>query len=112
MTKVKQDFEIWNNTDNLLRFLVTASDNVSAQTLTGCSVRWILQDEYNSSCWLYSACTGSMISISGSQVDVVIEASRISTLNNGLYYHELKLLTTGSVAVLGIGYGKVNKSSG
>ena len=111
MTKVKQDFEIWNGTDNLLRFIITASDG-SAQILTGSSIRWILQDEYNSSCWLYSACTGGMISISGSQVDVVIEASRISTLNNGLYYHELKLLTTGSIAVLGIGYGRVNKSSG
>lgn len=111
MVKLKQDFEIWSGTDNLLRFIITASDGSSGQILTGCSVRWILQDEENSSCWLYTACSGSMISISGSQVDVTIEASRITSLS-GWYYHELKLLTTGSIAVLAIGTGKVNKSSG
>lgn len=112
MTKYKQDFELFANTDHLLNFIITASDNVTGQSLTNCPVRWVLQDEIDSTCWLYNASTSNGVVVNGSLVSVTIQASRTTGLSSGWYYHELKLLTSGSVEVLAVGIAKVNRSSG
>lgn len=105
MTKVEQNFEMWQGDSKTLVFSVTASDG-TGQDLTGNTASWIIQDEED------SACVAGQVAgtISGSLVNVILAASDTSGLC-GFYYHELSLTASGSAVTAAIGIAKINRSS-